>query len=100
VGFASIKVILGNMAMPAMMDRLLARKAYEGQLASEPNRPDQIDNLFSPVAVGHVTRGRFDAKARSAAIVLSAATVRAVVALGVAVAIILTVMAAILAYKA
>jgi hypothetical protein len=45
LGFATIKVILGNMAIPGILDRFLARKSYEGQLTGEPKMPDQNDNL-------------------------------------------------------
>jgi len=65
VGFASVKAILGTMMLPGLLDRVLAKKAYEGQLTSEPHDPDQPDNLFDPVPTLHATHGRFDFKARA-----------------------------------
>ena len=64
VGFASAKAILGTMMMPGLLDRLLARKGYEGQLTSEPRRVDEADNLFQPVQGRHAAQGRFGDLAR------------------------------------
>jgi hypothetical protein len=65
VGWPSVRAILGNMLAPDLLDRLLAAKGYEGQMASEPIAPGQPDNLFSPVTEGHAAHGRFDGVARS-----------------------------------
>jgi short-subunit dehydrogenase len=65
VGWPSVRAILGNMLAPGLLDRLLAAKGYEGQMASEPIAPGQPDNLFSPVTEGHAAHGRFDGVARS-----------------------------------
>jgi hypothetical protein len=64
------------------LDRLLARRAYEGQFTSEPQDTGHPDNLFDAVAVGHRTHGRFDARARDTVVAFNATVVRIVVAIG------------------
>ena len=64
VGFASVKAILGTMMLPGLLDRLLARKGYEGQLTSEPRRVGEADNLFQAVPGRHTLHGRFGEGAR------------------------------------
>ena len=70
VGLSSLKVIAGTIAAPGLLDSYLARKAYDGQMSSEQQPTDPVDNLFYPALGGHVTRGRFghQAKERVAAI--------------------------------
>jgi NAD(P)-dependent dehydrogenase (short-subunit alcohol dehydrogenase family) len=63
LGIPSLKAILGTMLVPGLLDRLLARNGYEGQLTSEPKNPAQPDNLFQPVRAGHAAHGRFDDRA-------------------------------------
>jgi NAD(P)-dependent dehydrogenase (short-subunit alcohol dehydrogenase family) len=67
VGWPTVKAILGNKLIPGLLDRYLARKAYEGQFGPEPLPPHRPDNLFDPVPGDHGAHGRFDdrAKARS-----------------------------------
>ena len=80
LGLASMRAILGTMIAPSLLDRLLARKGYEGQLTSEPRSPTAPDNLFQPVAGGHRTHGRFDDRAQARTSAFNAAAVRLVVA--------------------
>jgi short-subunit dehydrogenase len=79
VGFASVKAILGTMVMPGMLDRLLARKGYDGQLSSEPRQPDGADNLFQPVSGRHAAHGRFDDRAQSSVMAFQPPILRAAV---------------------
>lgn len=64
VGFSTLKAVIGNKFIPGLLDRYLARKAVNGQQTNEQQRPDQPDNLFSPVPGDHGAHGRFDARAR------------------------------------
>jgi len=59
------KVTWGNRLAPWLVDRYLARTAYDAQQTHEPVDPGRPDNLFAPVAGDHGTHGRFDADARS-----------------------------------
>jgi hypothetical protein len=59
IGASTLKVILGNMVLPAFLDRFLAKNAYEAQETSVPVSTDRKDNLMAPVGDLHRTRGRF-----------------------------------------
>jgi hypothetical protein len=69
IGLSTLKVILGNMVLPAFLDRYLAKVAYEGQETGEPVSPDRADNLNAPVHSLHRTQGRFGEESRDQAIV-------------------------------
>jgi short-subunit dehydrogenase len=91
LGWSSVQAILGNMAMPGLLDRILASKAYEGQLADKPQPRDHRDNLFEPLATLHSAHGRFDGEARKAIPSFNPLLVRvAVVASGLALIAIIT----------
>jgi hypothetical protein len=56
------------MIAPALLDRLLARQAYAGQLTCETQGHTASDgNLFEPAPGLHRTHGRFDAQASDSA---------------------------------
>jgi short-subunit dehydrogenase len=63
LGASTLKAILGNMLLPGLLDRYLAKNAYEAQETSAAVSPARQDNLMSPVGDLHRTRGRFDAEA-------------------------------------
>src|SRR5690606_29668264 len=64
IGGSSIRAILGGMALPGLLDHLLARKAYGGQQTDEPalSRPDNLEASF-PGA--HRAHGRFGRGAKT-----------------------------------
>jgi len=76
VAFTSVRAILGTMIMPGVLDRLLARMAYEGQLTPEPRRSGEEDNLFKSLPGRHSAHGRFDDRARSKVVALNPAFLR------------------------
>ncbi|GAB3379954.1 SDR family oxidoreductase [Azotobacter armeniacus] len=59
LGRATLQAIVGTMLMPGLLDRMLARKAYQGQQTEEDADPTRADNLFQPVEGQHRTAGRF-----------------------------------------
>lgn len=66
VGEPTLRAILGERVMPWLLDRYLARTAWDGQQAQAPVPKDPPDNLFSP-ADEHEdfgTHGRFDDDSR------------------------------------
>ncbi|MES2264091.1 MAG: SDR family oxidoreductase [Pseudomonadota bacterium] len=63
VGWVSSMTIAANKCWPALMDRILARRAYEQQFSAEPIAAGRPDNLFGPVPSLARTRGSFDARA-------------------------------------
>lgn len=65
VGESSLRTIVGQKVAPGLMDRVLARIAWEGQemeaLSVESERPG---NLFEPVPGDHGAHGIFDGMSR------------------------------------
>ena len=65
VGMPTVKTIVAQALAPAILDRVLARVGYSGQITDEPAAADRPGNLYVPVAGDHGARGRFDARART-----------------------------------
>lgn len=65
VGAPTVKTILANRIAPGLLDRVLARIGYSGQLTDEPKPPDAPANLFDTVPGNYGAHGRFDARARN-----------------------------------
>jgi len=79
VGGATAQAIVGTMAAPGTLDRMMASRAWDGQMTDEPAtaRPD---NLFAPVPGDRGAAGRFTSAARGRAISAPAAGVRTALA--------------------
>ena len=59
--------VIGNILAPGMLDRYLARMAYEAQVRPLAVSEARSDNLFAPVAPAkglHKSHGSFDSEAR------------------------------------
>lgn len=80
IGTPTVKAILGQMAIPALLDRMLARKAWDGQMTDEPESGHR-DDLFEPIAGLHRTNGRFGDQARAKATAFDASHLRVAIAL-------------------
>ncbi|MFU8816643.1 MAG: SDR family oxidoreductase [Pseudomonadales bacterium] len=76
LGKASLQAILGTMVMPSVLDRMMARSAWSGQMDEADAPADRPDNLFEPVDGLHRTEGRFSDRSSDRALSLSAGTVR------------------------
>ena len=76
IGASTIKVVLANMLLPGVLDRLLARKAYSGQMTKVPVTPNRRNNLLTPVHDLHRTHGSFGAEAARSAVVVSGPAAR------------------------
>jgi NAD(P)-dependent dehydrogenase (short-subunit alcohol dehydrogenase family) len=63
VGAPAVQAILGEMIAPGLLDRYLARTAYEAQISSEP-AGDGGGILEVPAERDHGAHGRFDATAK------------------------------------
>ncbi len=63
VGWPTVKTILGQRVMPGILDRILARKGYDGQLTDAAMASSE-GNLFVPVAGDFAARGPFAGRAR------------------------------------
>ena len=79
VGLSTAMTIIGNMVSPALLDRVLARSAVQGQQTAALVRPDRRDNLTRPVTELHRTRGSFSPMARDHAITVNGNLARAAV---------------------
>ena len=97
LGRASFQAIIGNMFMPGLLDRMMAKQAWSGQMTDEPSSAEQPDTLFQPVEGLHRIEGRFGAQAKHKALGLSSETVGKLAAAGLAVTsvIVIAVVAAI-----
>lgn len=91
LGRASFQAIIGNMFMPGLLDRMMAKQAWSGQLTDEPVSNGQPDNLFQPVEGLHRIEGRFGDRTQDKALGLSAATVGKLAAAGLALAAVLVI---------
>ena len=91
LGRASFQAIIGNMFMPGLLDRMMAKQAWSGQMTDEPAGDEQPDNLFHPVEGLHRLEGRFDAQAKNKALGLSTETVGKLAAAGLAVVVVICV---------
>jgi short-subunit dehydrogenase len=76
VGRSTLKVFLGNIAAPGLLDRMLAASAYDAQQSDEDEPGGRPDNLFMPVCGHRTAHGRFDDRVRSGGIVVNSGTLR------------------------
>jgi hypothetical protein len=49
IGFPTVQTVWGQKLAPALLDRYLASKGFEGQMADEPNDQHGRDILFAPL---------------------------------------------------
>jgi hypothetical protein len=63
VGGPTVQTILGERLAPWLVERVLTRKGYSGQLRSEATQPDRPANLFEPPPGDFGTHGVFDKEA-------------------------------------
>lgn len=82
VGGSTVQAILGQAVAPGLMDRLMARMAYEQQLRPEPLPEGYRDNLYHPVHGPHAVHGAFGREASPQAIAVRQRTARGLAATG------------------
>lgn len=87
VGGPAVQAILGGMAAPGLLDRLLADRGYSGQMAPEPALAGRPGNLEAPVEGDRGAHGRFDDQSRNHVFAIDPSWLRGGIALGVAGAI-------------
>lgn len=74
LGLPVLKAIIGTMIAPGLLDRILAQKAYDGQMSGEPKTLGAADNLFQPLDGAHAVHGRFTKQALGSVQAISPAT--------------------------
>lgn len=65
VGLPSMLTILLNKAIPGVLDRVMARRAYEQQFTQEAIPADRPDNLFHSVPSPYRAHGSFEQRAHA-----------------------------------
>ncbi len=65
VGYTTIEATLGEKVIPGLLDRYLARTAWDGALLPEGKDPAQPDNFWQPVTNDLGAHGEFGAQASS-----------------------------------
>jgi hypothetical protein len=65
VGAPTELVIRAQKLFPGLLDRYLARSAWEGQMHDGPEDPHRPDNLDAPVEGDFGAHGTFDDRARN-----------------------------------
>lgn len=79
IGGPTIQAILGNMVAPGFLDRMMARRAWEGQMTDEPARPREGNLLDAPPG-DPGARGRFGSRSRRHVSAVSGTAVRGILA--------------------
>ena len=64
VGWPTVEAITGQKFIAKMLDRYLARFAWDDQMMEEPLPGGRAGNLFAPVPGSFAAHGRFDRQAR------------------------------------
>jgi hypothetical protein len=64
VGYTTVQATLGEKLIPGLLDRYLARAAWDGSMLPEPADPNQPDNFWRPVPGDHGAHGQFDGLAK------------------------------------
>lgn len=80
VGGSAIQAIVGQLFIPRILDRMLARKAWDGQMDTIPERRGRADNLERTVHGAYGVDGRFGEEAKDKAWILDPGTARTVLA--------------------
>jgi NAD(P)-dependent dehydrogenase (short-subunit alcohol dehydrogenase family) len=65
VGWPAVKAVIGNKIMPGVVDRILAKDGYTGQITSEALPADACANLYAACDTNPGAHGRFDREARA-----------------------------------
>ncbi|MDQ7985735.1 SDR family oxidoreductase [Pseudomonas sp. G34] len=89
LGMTTVKAIMGTLLFPGLLDRLMARNAWSGQMAGDEQLPTQPGNLFEPVNGVHEVRGRFTRNSRQRAWALSSSRVSAILVITAALVVLL-----------
>jgi short-subunit dehydrogenase len=77
VGSPTVQAIVGTMVAPGLLDGMMARRAWDGQMTDKAARP-RDDNLFEAPPGDPGARGRFASRARPRVMAVSSSTVRGI----------------------
>ncbi len=82
VGQSVLKLIFGDMVLPAFIDRKLARDGREMQKSDRPEPGGRDDNLYGPVKYPARAEGSFTDEASESGVILNADTARKILFFG------------------
>ncbi|WP_316013475.1 SDR family oxidoreductase [Roseobacter sp. HKCCA0434] len=88
VGGSVLKLLFGDMALPAWLDRKLAKDGAEMQKSGEPEPGGREDNLFTPAEHAGTAHGRFSDRAKDEGLIVDGDLARKLVFGGGAVALV------------
>ncbi len=77
IGGPTIQAILGTMVAPGLLDRMMARQAWEGQMTGAPEQPRE-GNLFEAPPGDPGAHGRFGSRSRQHVVSISETAARGV----------------------
>jgi len=60
VGYTTVEATLGEKMIPGVLDRYLAKAAWDGAMLPQRTDPNQLDNFWKPVSVDLGAHGEFD----------------------------------------
>ncbi len=87
VGGSAIQSIVGQIAFPPLLDRIVAKAGYNQQIGKDHETPGRPNNLYEAVKADAGARGRFSGKAKPRALTLNSTHVRITAATGVILAL-------------
>jgi NAD(P)-dependent dehydrogenase (short-subunit alcohol dehydrogenase family) len=64
VGWGAVQAVLGTMFLPGVLDWLMAKMAWRGQLGEPLELSTRVDNLHAPLGRDFGAHGRFDHEAK------------------------------------
>lgn len=64
VGWPAVKAVTANKIFPGLLDRMLAKQGYSGQITAEPLPPHACANLYDPCDANPGAHGRFDRQSK------------------------------------
>lgn len=70
VGLPSVKAIIGGRLFPRLMEKILAQRAWDGQMTDEPLGRSPEGNLYASVDGDYGAHGRFDERSRNRSVQL------------------------------
>lgn len=80
IGGSAVKAILGQKAIPGLLDRYLAKTGWDSQQTDQEIAPGRPDNLYEPIGKDWGAHGDFDQRAKRFSLELWARMHRALVA--------------------
>ena len=82
IGKTTVQALLGTMIAPALLDRMMATRAWDGQMTPQKARADPAGNLFEPVTTDPGVHGRFDRRSQAGAVAFPSEFVRGALLFG------------------